>query len=148
MGAETERDASVLLIQANWPKIEAIGAELNYAIMELSEAVSTSEEGIEISGDPSEVIAYFRKEAVEAHERYVTFKEKHNKELIPTPALHQPKHQVLGLAGPHLRIPLQKKMVKRDQLLVTSCEEPPGQRFQTVANIPLTGGNKSNSVGK
>ena len=68
MGAETERDASALLIQANWPKMEAIGAELNDAIMELSEAVSTSEEGIEISGNPSEVIVSFRKEATEAHE--------------------------------------------------------------------------------
>ena len=66
--AETERDASALLIQANWPKMEAIGAELNDAIMELSEAVSTSEEGIEISGNPSEVIVSFRKEASEAHE--------------------------------------------------------------------------------
>ena len=56
MGAETERDASALLIQANWPKMETIRAELNDAIMELSE------EGIEISGDPSEVIASFKKD--------------------------------------------------------------------------------------
>ena len=78
MGADTKRDASALLILANWPKMEAIGAELNYAIMKLSEAVSTSEEGIEISGEPSEVIGNFRKEA---HKRYVTFKKKHNKEV-------------------------------------------------------------------
>ena len=72
VGAETERDASALLIQANWPKMEAIGAEFNDAIMELSEAVSTSEEGIEINGGPSEVIANFKKEAMEAHKEYLT----------------------------------------------------------------------------
>ena len=35
VGAETERDASSLLIQANWTKMEAIGAKLNDAIIEL-----------------------------------------------------------------------------------------------------------------
>ena len=61
--------------------MEATGAELKDAIMELSEAVSTSADGIEINGNPSEVIANFKKEAMEAHQEYVTLKEKHNKEV-------------------------------------------------------------------
>ena len=81
VGAETERDASALLIQANRPIMEAIGAELNDEIMELSEAVSTSTEGTEINGDPSAVIANFKKEAMEAQKEHVTFKEKYNKEV-------------------------------------------------------------------
>ena len=56
--------------------METIGAELNDAIVELSEAVSTSEEGTAISGDPGAVIASFKKEAIESHEKYVEFKEK------------------------------------------------------------------------
>ena len=51
-----------MLIQANWPKMEVIGAELNDAIMELSDA-----EGIEINRDPSAMIANFKNEAMEAH---------------------------------------------------------------------------------
>ena len=59
-GAETERNGTALVIQASWPKMEAIGAKLNDAIMELSEAVSTTED-IEINGDPSAMIANSRK---------------------------------------------------------------------------------------
>ena len=74
--AETERGALVLLIQANWPKTEVIGAELNDASIELSDA-----EGIEINRDPGAMIANFKNKAMKAHQEYVTLKEKHNKEV-------------------------------------------------------------------
>ena len=57
--------------------MESFGTELNDAIVELSELVATSEEGTEISDDPSTVIASFKKEAMKAHEKYVEFKDKH-----------------------------------------------------------------------
>ena len=81
VGAEEERNAKVLIIQKNWPNMEAIGTELNDAIVELSELIATSEEGTKISEDPSTVIAGFKKEAMEAHEKYVKFKDKNNKEM-------------------------------------------------------------------
>ena len=75
VGAEEERDATVLVIQKNWSKMETIGTELNDAIEELSELVAKSEEGTEISDDPSIVITSFKKEAMKAHEKYVEFKD-------------------------------------------------------------------------
>ena len=38
VGAETERDATVLLIQSNWPKLEAVANELQETTAALSEA--------------------------------------------------------------------------------------------------------------
>ena len=81
VGAEEERDTSVVIIQKNWPKMEALGTELNDAIKELSEIVATSEEGTEISDDPSTVIDSFKKEAKEAHKKYIELKDKHHKEI-------------------------------------------------------------------
>ena len=78
VGAEEERDAPALFIQKNWPKMESIGTELNYPIVELSQLVATSEGGIENSGDPSTVIASLKKEAMEAPKKYAEFKDLHN----------------------------------------------------------------------
>ena len=61
--------------------MESFGTELNDAIVELSELVATAEEGTEINGDSSTVIASFKKEAMEAYEKYVELKDKHNKEM-------------------------------------------------------------------
>ena len=55
--------------------------ELNDAIEELSKLEATLDEGTKISYDPSTVITGLKKEAMEAHEKYVEFKDKHNREM-------------------------------------------------------------------
>ena len=69
VGIKTERDATVLLIQTNWPRLEAIANELNEAMTTLAKAVSTAND-IELEGDPSTMIDNFRKEAMEAYQEY------------------------------------------------------------------------------
>ena len=61
--------------------METLGTEVNDAIEELSEIVASSKEGTEISEDPSTVIGSFKKEAKDAHEKYLEFKQNHSKEM-------------------------------------------------------------------
>ena len=68
--ADEERHLSIVIIQKKWVKMETLVTSLSEAIEVLSEIVSMFEEGNEISEDPSTVIASFRKEAKEAHEKY------------------------------------------------------------------------------
>ena len=78
--AESERDATVLLSQTNWPKLEAIANELQETMTVVSDAFSTTND-TELEGDPSTMIDNFRKEATEAYQEYMTFKEQNNKEI-------------------------------------------------------------------
>ena len=66
VGAKTERDATVLLIQTNWPKLEGIANELHETTTALLEAVSKAND-TELEGDPSTMIDNFRENATEAY---------------------------------------------------------------------------------
>ena len=76
-----ERDIAIVVIQNKWNKMETIAKELNETMEGLSEIVSTSKEGDEISEDPSTIIAASNREAKEAYKEYLEFKEKHIKDI-------------------------------------------------------------------
>ena len=61
--------------------METIAKDLNETMEDLSQIVSTSKEGDEISEDPSTIIAASNREAKEAYKEYLEFKEKHIKEI-------------------------------------------------------------------
>ena len=61
--------------------METIATSLSEAIEELAEIVSTSEDGTEISGDPSTIMATSNKEAKVAYKEYLNFKQEHSKEM-------------------------------------------------------------------
>ena len=61
--------------------METISKELNETMEGLSDIVSTSKEGDEISKDPSTIITASNREAKEAYKEYLEFKEKHIKDI-------------------------------------------------------------------
>ena len=77
--ATEERDIAIVVIQKKWDKMKTISTSLSEAIEKLAEIVS--EDGTEISGDPSKIIATSNKEAKEAHKEYLNFKQEHSKEM-------------------------------------------------------------------
>ena len=66
---DEERD--IAIVQKKWDKLETIATGLSEAIEDFLGIVSTSEDGTEISGDPSTIIATSNKEAKEAHKEYL-----------------------------------------------------------------------------
>ena len=61
--------------------METIATSLSEALEELAEIVTTSDDGKEISGDHSTIIATSNKVAKEAHKEDLNFKEEHSKEI-------------------------------------------------------------------
>ena len=79
--AAEERDIAIVVIQKKWDKMETIDKSMSEAMEDLAEIVSTSEEGSEISEDPSTIIAASNKDAKEAYKEYLDFKQEHSKEI-------------------------------------------------------------------
>ena len=119
VGAETERDATVPLIQSNWPKLEAVANQLQETSAASSDAVSKAND-TELKGDPSTMINNCREKANEAYTEYMEFKEQNNKEIRDIKKLklivRNAEDEIIATGGNQL----QKETLPR-QLYLTSA---------------------------
>ena len=80
MGEESEKDATVIVIQTNWPKLEATANELEETMTVLSDTISKATTTT-LREDPNTLIENQRKYIEVICEEYRTFREQNAKEI-------------------------------------------------------------------